>query len=187
MEKLINYIGNYIEIDEKLNTAILDSFKEDSFKKGDHLLMTEHYCQKLYFITSGAVRTYYLQDGRDVTSWVYPEDSMVTNWSSFITGILSYENIQAISAVKVFSISYDALQDLYSRFTAMESFGRILMEEQIAFIDELTHEFNFATAKERYDKLLTMYPDLTRWANLGYIASILGITQETLSRIRKLK
>ena len=61
------------------------------------------------------------------------------------------------------------------------------MEGEVSFLDVFNHEFLFSTAKERYDRLLEMYPEILQLANLGHIASMLGINQETLSRVRKLK
>jgi len=67
---------------------------------------------------------------------------------------------------------------------AFERFGRILMEEQLAFIDYYFKGVLFMTAKEKYSLLLSYFPDITQRVNLGHIASFLGITQETLSRLR---
>ena len=187
MDKLFNYIEQYISLDDELKKQLNLYFEAETFKKNEHLVPAGKICKKLYFIQKGVCRTYYLQDGKDVTNWIYPEENIVVTWSSFINQVVSFENIQALDNVEVLSISFDKLQYLYKSFPKMETFGRKLMEQEIAFIDLINHEFLFATAKERYDKLLSIYPDIVQIAKLGHIASFLGITQETLSRIRKMR
>jgi CRP-like cAMP-binding protein len=187
MENLIEYIKAYTEVDASLENQIIQAFETERFKRHEHILETGKTCKKLYFINSGTIRTYYLQEGKDITSWIYPENDFVTLWSSFLGQTPSFENIQAITEVEIYSVTYDKLQELYAYSHYFESFGRQLLEYQIAFLDEIGREFAFASAKEKYDRLLHMFPDITRIASLGHVASILGISQETLSRIRKLK
>ena len=81
-------------------------------------------------------------------------------------------------------ISYEGMQDLYAQFARFERFGRVLMEEHLAFIDHFSRGYMFLSAKERYQQLLISFPDIELRVKLGQIASFLGISQETLSRIR---
>lgn len=187
MEKLLNYIKNFIDVDNGLFNDLSGLFKYAVYSKGENILDAGKFCRNLYFINAGAIRTYYYQDGRDVTSWIYPENYFITAWSSFINNSLAFENIQAIAPTELYYIDKKDLETLYCKYPSMERFGRKLMEEQLAFVDEINYGFMFSSAKERYDNLLEIFPDITRVANLGHIASILGISQETLSRIRKLK
>ncbi|TKG97102.1 Crp/Fnr family transcriptional regulator [Puteibacter caeruleilacunae] len=187
MKRLIEYIARFTEVNPALEQEILKRFEYESYKRHEHILEVGRTCRKLYFVNSGTIRTYYLKEDREITSWIYPENDFVTLWSSFLMRTPSVEYIQAISKVEVFSISYDKLQELYALSPQMESFGRQLMEMQIAFLDEISREFSFATAQFKYERLLELFPDIIQIASLGHIASILGISQETLSRIRKNK
>ena len=82
-------------------------------------------------------------------------------------------------------ITKAGLMQLYDQYHKIERFGRMLAEEQLAAIDDYSRGFALLSAKEKYESLLSFFPDVTQRVNLGYIASMLGITQETLSRIRK--
>lgn len=184
---ICNYIEYYIKVNDNLKLSLMDSFIYEEYKKGSHLTLDGERCNRLFFIVSGACRTYYEQNGKEVTSWIYPENDVVTNWDAFYSRKKSFDNIQALSDVGVYSITHTELQNLYDRHPEMERFGRKMMEQQLAFIDMINHEFIFSSAKERYDKILSLYPDIIKVANLGHIASFLGISQETLSRIRKMR
>ena len=79
------------------------------------------------------------------------------------------------------------MEQLYQESPQFERFGRKMYEQQLAYLDAFYKGYLFMTAKERYDLLLSVFPDVTQRVNLGHIASFLGISQETLSRIRAKK
>ena len=103
---------------------------------------------------------------------------------SFISKKPSAETIQALEDCEVQQLSYAALQNLYIHFPETERIGRIITESYYIKLEERMLNMQFKTAKERYDKLLRSNASLLQRASLGQIASYLGITQETLSRIR---
>ena len=186
-ESLIDYINARVQISNEIKDAVASVCKTEELKK-NHLLLKEGMVSlRIYFIIKGSARTFYYHDGKDITSWIYRDGQLVTSWSSFYAQTPSFENVELTEHTKVSSISYDDLQRLYARFPKMQEFGRIMVEEQIAFLDYFYKGFMFMTAKEKYELLLSVFPNATLRVNLGYIASFLGISQETLSRIRKRK
>jgi signal-transduction protein with cAMP-binding, CBS, and nucleotidyltransferase domain len=187
MHRIIEYIEYYQLLTPEVKEDIVAAFQEESFTKNELLVTAGNHCQRMYFIAKGACRSFYYQEGKDVTSWIYPENEMVTNWTSFFKQKEAAENIQAIMDTQVYSVTYEAINILRNKHKAFDAFWTAFLEDQVSFIEETFHGFMFNTAKQRYDNLLMYYPDITRVANLGYIASMLGITQETLSRIRKMK
>lgn len=184
--QFISYIEYYTPLSETAKEDLFNLCEEKHVAKGDLLLNTEYTCNHLFFLCEGVARTFYYLDGKDVTSWIYDENSMLTSWYSFFRQSPALENIEAVTDIKVVSISYENLQQLFEKHVDFERFGRLEMQEQLAFIDEMYHNFMFLTAKQKYDRLLEMFPNLTRIIKLGHIASMLGISQETLSRIRKM-
>jgi hypothetical protein len=82
-------------------------------------------------------------------------------------------------------LSYNSLQEIYSRFPEAERTGRLIIENYYIHLEERVINLQFKSAKERYERLLERYPGIILRAPMGNIASYLGITQETLSRIRK--
>lgn len=180
-----NYINSKVQISKELEELIMATCKVELLPKNQVLLQEGSIAHRLYFLTQGAARTYYLHDGKDITSWIYKEGQMITAWSSFIFRSPSYENIELLEDAEVASISYDQLQQLYIEQPKMQAFGRIMVEEQLAFLEYFYKGFMFMTAKDKYALLQSYFPDVVLRVNLGYIASFLGITQETLSRIRR--
>lgn len=183
-ENFINFIAQYISVTPEIEQSVISVSKHQQFEKNTILLEEGKTCKHLYFLVSGSVRTYYYLKGKDITHWVYPSNSLFTSWGSYILQNPSSEYIETTDDCELISISYDDWQNLYKEHPELERFGRLIMEEQMALIDEFYKGYYFLTAKEKYELLTNAYPQITQIANLGHIASMLGISQETLSRIR---
>jgi CRP-like cAMP-binding protein len=108
----------------------------------------------------------------------------VTSFFSFITRKPCIENIQLIEDSTLWAISYDDLQNLYDEYPDIERLGRIMNERYYVMLEERFVSNHFKEAKERYENLMNNAPHILQRVPLGYVASYLGITQETLSRIR---
>lgn len=87
----------------------------------------------------------------------------------------------------IYSIDHSSYHKLMDTYPEFQKLGRLIAEEQLAFVDYYSRGYMFMSAKERYDLLLTFFPDIELRIKLGYIASFLGVSQETLSRIRSNK
>ncbi len=183
---LIDFIQDKVRLDAELIETIHSVCHIDSWKKGKLLIRSGKRARHVYLIQKGSARTFYYHDGKEVTSWIYSEGQLVTAWSSFYTGMISSENTELTEDSTVVSISFEQLQLLYKNYPKMQEFGRLMVEEQLVFIDYFYKGFMFMTAKEKYELLLSYFPEVTLRVNLGHIASFLGISQETLSRIRKM-
>lgn len=187
MQSLTTSVQKYATLTQEMLQAFTSAFTLETYKKGEHIIEADQHCRKLWFINKGVLRTYYYQNGKDITSWIYPQEYYITLWSSFHYGRPTTDYIQAIAPTELLAITKTDLDKLYNTYPELNLFGRKMMEEMIAFTDYIQHGFMFAEAKERYDNLISIYPDILQDASLGHIASILGMTQETLSRIRKIK
>ncbi len=141
-------------------------------------------CRYLYFLQQGAIRGYYNLEGKEVTYWFAFEDDFVTSFHSFITRQASVENIQFLEGSIVWAISKDDLNKLLVQYHEIETLLRIAYEKYYIRLEERFVNAQFKTATERYQELLQQSPHFLNRVPLGYIASYLGISQETLSRIR---
>ena len=185
MDEFIAYIKQYISLSGEAEKDILNLSIVEHVTKG-HLILNEgKTCDRLYFIAKGTVRTYHYQNGKDITYWIYQDNAMITSWHSYILRKPASEYIETTEDSILVSLSYNEWQELYLNHPKLERFGRLILEEQMALLDDFFKGYYFLTAKEKYELLTTAFPTITQRANLGHIASMLGISQETLSRIRK--
>ena len=140
--------------------------------------------RSLYFMESGIARAYL--DGADnrITFWFGMEGDLMFSYHSYINNQPGYEHIELLSNSKVYELKTEALVNLYNQHTALANWGRKLAELELIKTEERYIARLFKPAKERYIELLQAYPDLVQRIQLGHIASYLGVTQVTLSRIR---
>ena len=182
--KLLNYISSIISVSSKLEAELNSVSKTLKAGKGKVLLNIDERCNHLYFIESGLIRGYYFDEGKEITNWFAQEGEFATCFYSFIAKEKAFENIQAIEDVVLTQLSYADLQNIYRHFPETERIGRIITENYYIKLEERLLSIQFKTAKERYENLFEKNPHLLQRASLGQIATYLGITQETLSRIR---
>jgi CRP/FNR family transcriptional regulator, anaerobic regulatory protein len=185
MQKLIKILDNFTSISEKTKTALSQIVIKKEFSKGHILLQQDKVCKNLYLVESGFLRGFYFQDGKDKTLWFASENDIVTSMYSFITQKPSLEIIEIMDTSILYCINYEQLQNLYKTYSELNLIGRLLTEKYYIELEERTLSLQFQTAEERYRHLLENKPNLLQKASLGQIASYLGISQETLSRIRR--
>lgn len=184
MKELIQQINARHGISDNTTKLVRQSFEREEMSKNTFILSDGQLCRKLYFMDKGVVRTFYYHQERDISSWFYLENSFFTSWYSFYSQQPGYEYIETLENCVVYSISYNKYQQLLAASPDFQVFGRLLAEEQVAFIDVYSKGYMFASAKDKYKSLLGYFPNIEQRVKLGQIASFLGISQETLSRIR---
>lgn len=138
----------------------------------------------MYFLEKGALRGYYTLDGKEITHWFGFENDFVTSFHSFITQAPAVENIHLIEGSVLWAISKNTLEKLFNQHHDIERLVRIAYEKYYIRLEERFVNAHFKTAAERYEDLVKGTPHILGRVPLGYIASYLGISQETLSRIR---
>ncbi|MEM9548003.1 MAG: Crp/Fnr family transcriptional regulator [Bacteroidota bacterium] len=181
----LNYIHKRSTLNQEARNDMISKLNLVEAKKGDYLLKEGNIPHHLWFLVSGSVRRYYFHNDKKVTSWIHNENQIVTSYGTFFDQAPSYEFIQATEDAVLISISYTDLHMLYKRHTNLQNFERILLQEFLSSLDKFYRGFIFMTALQKYESILEYFPDITQRVNLGYIASWLGISQETLSRVRR--
>lgn len=158
-----------------------------TFKKGDILHREGTVCNDIYFVEKGILRTFYFKDGKDITAHFALENGTTTAIDSFIQRKRSRYTIEVLEDTEAITISHADLHQLLEEKPQHEKYVRIFLEQIYIDLAERIEDLLFHSAKERYSKLITRSPDLLQRVNLSHIASFIGITQETLSRIRAQK
>ncbi len=184
MHQLLQHIKLYGPLSTDAEQALYACFEQVVFSKSHHLLTEGKTCRHLYFLEKGALRGYYNAEGKEITHWFGFENDFITSFHSFITQEPSVENIQLLEGSILWSISKDKLTGLLNHFHDIERLMRIAYEKYYIRLEERYVNAQFKTATERYEQLLNNTPHILERVPLGHIASYLGISQETLSRIR---
>ncbi len=184
MQHLLSHINQYHPLSQAAQEALQECFEKVFFKKNDYLLREGKVCRHLYFLEKGALRGFYNLDGKEITHWFGFENDFVTSFHSFITGEPAVENIQLLEACTLWSISKEQLTVMLNRFHEIERLMRIAYEKYYIRLEERFVNAQFKTAKELYENLLQQTPHILERVPLGCVAAYLGISQETLSRIR---
>jgi signal-transduction protein with cAMP-binding, CBS, and nucleotidyltransferase domain len=183
MTELIYVISNFQELDDETEEAIRKYFVIEKFKKDAFIVEAGNICKKIYFIKSGAVRRFSLEDGEEVTKWIYTSNQFVTSLSSFFEQKPSFESFQACEETILFSLSYsDEL--ILLEYPLFAKFHLKQLRLYLSKINEFHHLFRVMNAQEKYMYLLQSFPQIILKAKLKHIASLIGVSQETLSRIR---
>ncbi len=163
---------------------LLQSFSECSFPKGYILMKTDKTEPFLYFIKKGIVRAYALQDDMEITFWFGKEGDPILSMRSYIEQKPGYENIELLEDCNLYKMNISDIQKLYREDIHIANWGRKIAETELIKTEERLISRQFKTATERYLQLQKEQSDILQRASLGHIASYLGITQVSLSRIR---
>ena len=153
--------------------------------KGDLLLAAGQVCEHIYFIKKGSVRGFIKEGDKDITTWITAENELVTSIYGLSKKRPALENMQALEDCEMLTLTLADLENLYLQFPEFNIVTRKLLEryyqdaEGRAFIARLTN------AENKYTQFLAKYGHLSNRIPLKYIASFLGMTLETLSRVRK--
>ena len=185
MTSYLDKINNYIKsLDNETLNAIQSISSDKKYKKGDLLLRQNEICGKSYLIISGIVRKYYLTDGKEITTEIYFENDLAVSFDSYTLQQPSREFIEALTDVTVSITQYQAFQDAKSKYPKLLALDLMLAEYYGMWVEHKLFQLHTLTATERYLEILNKSPHIIQNIPLTIIASYLGISLETLSRIR---
>ncbi|MEO5592735.1 MAG: Crp/Fnr family transcriptional regulator [Chitinophagaceae bacterium] len=184
MEKFFEVISQITSLSAESKQALSAILKRLELEKGNILVRQNSVCNYIYFIEKGLTRTYYYNDGKDVTDWLSPENTFSCSIISFISRKADRRQIELLEPSILFSLQYYEMEQLCAKFHDIERMIRYLISSGLIQLQQRFDDLHFATALQRYQKLMEVNPSLIQRVPLGMIASYLGITQETLSRIR---
>ena len=165
--------------------VISDHFHEIEFEKNEYLLK-QGKISGYYYLAEGFVRAFTFDtNGNEITTYFYSKDHVIFEAASFFLHIPSTENIQAITHCKVFATSFEKLNMLFHEVPEFREFGRAMLVKEFVAYKQRTLSMINKSAEERYANLINTNNEIFKFAQLKHIASYLGITDTSLSRIRK--
>ena len=186
--KLLYYFKKWVTISEDDETTILSAFEPALVKRKKDLLVPEQVCKYIYFITRGCLRSYYVDDsGAEHIYQIRMDNNWISDLESFFSQRPSKYYIEALEDSQLLRISTERLEQLYDEVPGLERYFRILFQKAYINALERLNATMWESAVERYNDMLKEHPDMFQRVPLVYIASYLGITPESLSRIRKKK
>lgn len=184
MEKLRKYFTE-TGFEEKDVEKIVNLFHSKQYQKGEFFVKEGRVTNQLAFIDEGSFQYYSLAKGEVRTTYIALENSFVASLLSYLREIPSRENISALTKSTLWIINKKDVVKLQNEIPAFKEFYIGLIEWQICCIDKSKFDLLTLTAEERYKKLMEEEPQILQQVSLQYIASMMGITQRHLSRIRK--
>ena len=184
MHPLLHHIAQFTTLTPELADELRRRGQPHTFRKHELLHAADTVCRRTYWIRRGLVRIYFNRDGKIVTDGFAAENQWMTSAYSFMRGVADPYAIAAIEPTEAYSLGLDDLQYLFERFHEMERFGRVIMSAQFLEQSERLNSLRFTSPAEKYQHFCTHYRPILARLPLGMVASYLGITPETLSRVR---
>ncbi len=188
VQDIIDSISNeYAPLSKACQLEILEGAKILTSKKSTILVREHEYSDKTYFIIKGCARAYYLKDGKDISDWFAFENEFISSIVSFFTDKPSPHYIELLEDSVLIELSREKMNSLSDKYHDFEKLIRVVVTKTMLRQQERLASILFQKAEQRYLALLKMYPNITQRVSLTHISSYLGITLETLSRIRSAK
>ncbi|WP_394748881.1 Crp/Fnr family transcriptional regulator [Spongiimicrobium salis] len=186
-QKLIAFISKWVDLSETDIDRLQSQLCMETYAKGDVIVQQGQRCTTLKFVISGVYRVYQINDGKDITSYFNYEsrNPIVASFVSLLKEQPSTETVECILPGKLLSIDYSYWKSLYAVSPPLNTFGRLMAEFNYVLAMERIASLQYQKASKRYAIFMKLYPDLLNKIPHHYIASYLGITPESLSRIRK--
>ena len=183
-DQLFNFLKKVSSLSQDAEHSLLSIAYLTKIKKHQDLQSIGHTCKTIYFVKSGIARIYYFKDGNDVTEYFAFDNDIIIRAESLFTGNPSQKAIQALEETVFISVPADKLFSLFEKHRDLERLFRKIVESAYVDTTNRLESIQFHSAEERYTHLLSTAPNLIQRIPLKHIASYLGITQVSLSRIR---
>jgi CRP-like cAMP-binding protein len=185
MDKHLNKINSFIEhLDSETRIALQRISTTKAIKKGEFLLQESDVCRFSYWIEKGIVRKYYINEGKEITTELLFENDIAVSFDSYTLQKPGREFIQAITDTTISRTDYSAFQKAKTSHPKLVELDLMMTEYYAMWLENRLFQFQTLDATNRYLLLLKEHPHIIQNIPLTYIASYLGISLETLSRIR---
>lgn len=184
MDEVIAHFTSLTNVSHQLEQQLRQRIRQHDVPKNTLIHQAGSICHRTYWIKQGLLRLYYLKEGKEITDFFSAENQWITSAYSFVQDRPDQFYLQAVETSQLYSLTGQDLQWLFEQFPEMERFGRIVITQQFIQQSERLNSLQFASAAERYEHFCQAHQAILSRLPLGMVASYLGITQETLSRIR---
>jgi CRP-like cAMP-binding protein len=154
-------------------------------EKGTTLIREGQYSDKTFFIINGCARAFYLKDGKDISDWFAFENDFISSINSFFLNIPSPHFIELLEDSVLLEISRENVEKMADTYRDFERLSKVIVIKTMLMQQERISSMQFHSAEQKYENVLSIHPNISQRIPLTHIASYIGITLETLSRIRK--
>jgi len=186
MNELESYIQSYFGVIDSDEINVISSFfKPTTLSKGEFYLKTGQQSEELSFILSGLMRIYVDLETKEVTQWISSQSYFITDLSSFIFDTPARWNIQALADTQLYTIQKEEYNKLGNLIPKWHHLEKLFIAKCFSILEDRIFSHLSMTAEERYKFFFEQNKELFNQVPLQYIASLLGMTPETFSRIRK--
>lgn len=187
MDSLRAHIQSFTEFSDESWEELLHCTSPLEYKKNDTLLKEGEVCNALFFVSQGLCRSCHNRDGKEMNTAFYFENEFATNVKSLVTATASSYAIRAHERSTVVRIDKAKLLQAYQKSHQIEAFGRKALEKLTMRQEEQLNDFQLLTPRERFEKLVAQHPAFLQRVSLTQTASYLGMSRETLSRLRAIR
>lgn len=184
MQRLIENIKLYTTLNKQELDLLQNSVEKRTYQRNETVFKEGKVSNEIYFVTKGCIRLFYNVDGNDKTAFFYTEGQFICAGESYTFNIPAIENYQAVEETEIFIFTKAKIEELLNNAPKMEVIARIATENELITCQKVIASFVTKSAKERYIELLSRQGDLFQRVPQHYIASFLGVSPETLSRIK---
>ncbi|RDV11860.1 Crp/Fnr family transcriptional regulator [Pontibacter diazotrophicus] len=185
MTELEKYIQTYFGVGKDDLIKISAFFKPLTLNKGDFFLKTGRYSDRLGFVQSGIIREFVHIDNKEVTKWISTKGYFAVDLSSFYFHQPARWNIQALTDCELYVIDSNDYQKIGQVIPLWRELEKLFIAKCFTVLEDRIVQHLSMSAEERYSQLFNFNKELFNQVPLKYLASMLGITPETLSRLRK--
>ena len=182
--KLLGELAEKFELEKETRNSISEYLNTINVKKGEIISRNGSLNRNVYFVEKGLMRSFYYENGKDITTNFYLEGKLIANIDTLFKNETTKYNIEALEDSELVFCNYEKLEEFCEKSLPLANFSRYILGNLLAQMSERIASLQYMTAKEKYEDLLKENPNIILRAPLGTIASYLGISQETLSRIR---
>jgi CRP-like cAMP-binding protein len=185
MTELENYIHTFFGVQQNDVSQIVTFFKPVQLKKGDYFLKTGMSANKLAFVQSGLLREFVEIEGKEITKWITSKGYFVVDLGSFVFGQSARWNIQALTDCELHIIDFVDYQNIGQVIPKWLELEKMFITKCFSILEDRVLQHLSLSAEERYNQLFEFNKELFNVVPLQYLASMLGMAPETLSRLRK--
>ncbi|MCW3125543.1 MAG: Crp/Fnr family transcriptional regulator [Bacteroidetes bacterium] len=187
MDDLLIFLRTLTDFSEESWHILSQIVKKVEYHKGDYLVQADKVCHSLFFISRGYCRAFHIQEGVEVNTMFYFEGEIATNINSYATQVRSSFFIEACEPMTVYRFDKEDVFKISQLSPQIDMAGKRSLERIAAKQEKQLEMFRLLSARKRYDHLAIHQPEMLNRVSLSQLSSYLGVTRETLSRIRSKK
>jgi CRP-like cAMP-binding protein len=184
MDRLIENIKLYVSLSDQEIQFLRTTVDKKVYTKNEIIFTSGNVADEIYFVTKGCVRLFYNVDGTDKTAFFYTEGQFICAGESYTFNTPARENYQAVEQTEIYIFTKSKIEVLLKEISKFEIIARIATENELITSQKVIASFVTKSAEERYIDLLNTQRELFQRVPQQYIATFLGVSPETLSRIK---